>query len=146
MVFAWFRYNSGSRCSPESIWLLGWMVRKFIIVNKTHKSNPFDYKIMSNFFFFLFFYCLYRFLEPIVFGDYPFIMKALVRDGLPEFTDDEKTLIKGSFDFIGINYYTSRYATAVAFDKDATFSAYSDYQFAKVSGKLLWFHLQNSLI
>uniref|UniRef100_A0A7N2KYB0 Beta-glucosidase n=1 Tax=Quercus lobata TaxID=97700 RepID=A0A7N2KYB0_QUELO len=74
------------------------------------------------------------FLEPLVFGDYPFIMKALVRDGLPEFTDDEKTLIKGSFDFIGINYYTSRYATAVTFDKDATFSAYSDYQFATVSG------------
>ncbi|XP_030953642.1 beta-glucosidase 13-like [Quercus lobata] len=75
------------------------------------------------------------FLEPLVFGDYPFIMKALVRDGLPEFTDDEKTLIKGSFDFIGINYYTSRYATAVTFDTDATFSAYSDYQFATVSAE-----------
>ncbi|XP_030953641.1 beta-glucosidase 13-like [Quercus lobata] len=75
------------------------------------------------------------FLEPLVFGDYPFIMKALVRDGLPEFTDDEKTLIKGSFEFIGVNYYTSRYATAVAFDKDATFSIYSDYQFATVSVK-----------
>ena len=87
-----------------------------------------------------------RFLEPLVFGDYPFIMKALVRDGLSEFTDDEKTFIKGSFDFIGVNYYTSRYATAVAFDKDATFSKYSDYQFATVSGKLLRFHLQNSLI
>lgn len=101
---------------------------------------------MSNFFFFSFFYCMYRFLEPLVFGDYPFIMKALVRDGLPEFTDDEKTLIKGSFDFIGINYYTSRYATAVAFDKDKTYTAYSDYQYATVSGKFLWFHLQNSLI
>ncbi|KAM3713355.1 hypothetical protein ACJW31_01G248900 [Castanea mollissima] len=73
------------------------------------------------------------FLEPLVFGDYPFIMKALVGDGLPEFTDDEKTLIKGSFDFIGINYYTSRYATAVAFDKDTTYTVYSDYQFATVS-------------
>ncbi|XP_050256885.1 myrosinase 4-like [Quercus robur] len=61
-------------------------------------------------------------------------MKALVRDGLPKFTDDEKTLIKRSFDFIGINYYTSKYATTVAFDKDATFSAYSDYQFATISG------------
>ncbi|KAK7849443.1 furostanol glycoside 26-o-beta-glucosidase [Quercus suber] len=73
------------------------------------------------------------FLEPLVFGDYPFIMKALVRDGLPEFTDDEKTLITGAFDFIGINYYTSTYATAVAFDKDATFSTYTDYRFATVS-------------
>ena len=89
---------------------------------------------------------MYRFLEPLVFGDYPFIMKALVRDGLPEFTDDEKTLITGAFDFIGINYYTSTYATAVAFDKDTTYSTYTDYRFATVSGKLLWFHLQNSLI
>ena len=45
-----------------------------------------------------------RFLEPLVFRDYPFIMKDLVGDGLLEFTDDEKTLIKGSFEFIGVNY------------------------------------------
>ena len=75
---------------------------------------------------------MYRFLEPLVFGDYPFIMKALVRDGLPEFTDDEKTLITGAFYFIGINY-TSTYATAVAFDKDTTYSTYTNYRFAKLT-------------
>ena len=85
-------------------------------------------------------------MEPLMFGDYPFIMKALTRDGLPKFTNMEKNLVKGSFDFIGVNYYTSTYATAVAFDKDTTYSTYTDYRFATVSGKLLWFHLQNSLI
>ena len=35
-------------------------------------------------------------MEPLVFGDYPFIMKAMIRDGLPEFTEVEKDLIKGS--------------------------------------------------
>ena len=47
---------------------------------------------------------MYRFMEPLMFGDYPFIMKALTRDGLPKFTNMEKNLVKGSFDFIGVNY------------------------------------------
>ncbi|XP_048440049.1 beta-glucosidase 24-like [Pyrus x bretschneideri] len=50
------------------------------------------------------------YVEPLVYGDYPKSMRDLVRDRLPSFTKDEKNLIKGSFDFIGINYYTSIYA------------------------------------
>ncbi|PON63682.1 Glycoside hydrolase [Trema orientale] len=50
------------------------------------------------------------FMEPLVYGDYPESMKSLVKERLPTFTDEEKELVKGSFDFIGINYYTSRYA------------------------------------
>ncbi|XP_040372929.1 beta-glucosidase 24 [Rosa chinensis] len=49
------------------------------------------------------------FMEPIVYGHYPKSMRRLVRKRLPRFTKEEKKLIKGSFDFIGINYYTSRY-------------------------------------
>lgn len=49
-------------------------------------------------------------MEPLVFGDYPKSMKDLVKERLPVFTEEEKNLVKGSFDFIGINYYTSRYA------------------------------------
>ena len=37
-------------------------------------------------------------------------MKALVKDRLPKFTKEETKLINGSYDFIGINYYTSNYA------------------------------------
>lgn len=50
------------------------------------------------------------FLDPLVHGDYPSIMRSLVKDRLPTFTAEETKLINGSFDFIGINYYTSSYA------------------------------------
>ncbi|CAK9186962.1 unnamed protein product [Ilex paraguariensis] len=53
------------------------------------------------------------FLEPLIYGDYPFIMKALVGDNLPTFTDEQKSLVQGSYDFIGVNYYTSRYAKSL---------------------------------
>ncbi|XP_071181431.1 lactase/phlorizin hydrolase-like [Mytilus edulis] len=52
-------------------------------------------------------------------GDYPEIMKTKVaeksrlqnlsKSRLPVFTEEEKQMIKGSADFIGINHYTSRY-------------------------------------
>ena len=74
-------------------------------------------------------------MEPLVFGDYPFIMKAMIRDGLPEFTEVEKDLIKGSFDFIGINYYTSKYVISQQFDKDDTYTSNSQYQYAELKGK-----------
>ncbi|KAM3713356.1 hypothetical protein ACJW31_01G249000 [Castanea mollissima] len=74
------------------------------------------------------------FMEPLVFGDYPFTMKALVRDGLPEFTEAEKDLVKGSFDFIGINYYTSKYVISQQFDKDDTYTSNSHYQYAELTG------------
>ncbi|KAL4653165.1 hypothetical protein ACB092_01G283300 [Castanea dentata] len=73
------------------------------------------------------------FMEPLVFGDYPFTMKALVRDGLPEFTEAEKDLVKGSFDFIGINYYTSKYVISQQFDKDDTYTSNSQYQYAELT-------------
>ncbi|KAL4326096.1 hypothetical protein GQ457_11G028580 [Hibiscus cannabinus] len=47
------------------------------------------------------------FMEPLVRGQYPPIMQKLVKDRLPVFTEEDKELIKGSFDFIGLNYYTS---------------------------------------
>ncbi|KAK9933188.1 hypothetical protein M0R45_020392 [Rubus argutus] len=49
-------------------------------------------------------------MDPLTNGDYPKIMKSLVGDRLPRFTKEESKLLKGSFDFIGLNYYTSAYA------------------------------------
>ncbi|KAK4391964.1 Oleuropein beta-glucosidase [Sesamum angolense] len=51
------------------------------------------------------------FVAPIVTGDYPPIMRQLVADRLPKFSPEEEKLIKGSYDFLGINYYTTNYAT-----------------------------------
>lgn len=33
-----------------------------------------------------------------------------VGDRLPNFNEEERSFIKGSFDFLGVNYYTSNYA------------------------------------
>ncbi|XP_022888452.1 beta-glucosidase-like [Olea europaea var. sylvestris] len=51
------------------------------------------------------------FVAPVVTGDYPPVMRRLLRDRLPKFTQEQVTLVKGSYDFLGINYYTTHYAT-----------------------------------
>ncbi|WVZ00807.1 hypothetical protein V8G54_026876 [Vigna mungo] len=37
-------------------------------------------------------------------------MRSLVGERLPEFTEEESKLLVGSFDFLGVNYYTTYYA------------------------------------
>jgi len=51
------------------------------------------------------------FADPIYLGDYPKVMKKRLGDRLPEFTIQEKKLIKGSSDFFGLNHYTTMYAS-----------------------------------
>ncbi|KAI3710623.1 hypothetical protein L2E82_40411 [Cichorium intybus] len=52
------------------------------------------------------------FMEPLFSGKYPGTMIKYVTGGrLPEFTVEQAKLIKGSYDFLGLNYYTSYYAT-----------------------------------
>ena len=54
------------------------------------------------------------FLEPIVYGRYPAEMVNHVKDGrLPTFTPEESSMLKGSYDFIGLNYYLSFYVKDV---------------------------------
>jgi beta-glucosidase len=53
--------------------------------------------------------CTCRILDPLVFGDYPEVMKKNVGSRLPSFTKNQSELIKGSLDFIGINHYYSLY-------------------------------------
>uniref|UniRef100_A0A7N2LC35 Beta-glucosidase n=1 Tax=Quercus lobata TaxID=97700 RepID=A0A7N2LC35_QUELO len=50
------------------------------------------------------------FAHPITFGDYPQSLKAAVKERLPRFTEAQSQLLKGSIDFLSINYYTSNYA------------------------------------
>ncbi|KAK4396691.1 Oleuropein beta-glucosidase [Sesamum angolense] len=51
------------------------------------------------------------FVAPIVTGDYPRVMRERVGFRLPTFTPEQKKLITGSYDFIGMNYYTTYWAT-----------------------------------
>ncbi|HAV12121.1 MAG TPA: beta-glucosidase [Opitutae bacterium] len=49
--------------------------------------------------------------DPVVFGEYPAIMRERLGDRLPEFTPEQKQLLKGSADFLGLNHYTTHYAS-----------------------------------
>ncbi|XP_058779379.1 beta-glucosidase 12-like isoform X1 [Vicia villosa] len=51
------------------------------------------------------------FMDPLTVGDYPSSMRSLVGNRLPKFSSYQVNLVRGSFDFIGLNYYTSYYAT-----------------------------------
>lgn len=49
------------------------------------------------------------FADPVYFGKYPDSMRKQLGDRLPEFTEEEVALIKGSNDFYGMNHYTANY-------------------------------------
>ncbi|CAL4900331.1 unnamed protein product [Urochloa decumbens] len=50
-------------------------------------------------------------INPLVYGDYPKIMKRIVGSRLPKFTKEQSEMIRGTADFIGINHYTSVYVS-----------------------------------
>ncbi|KAF3579796.1 hypothetical protein DY000_02028697 [Brassica cretica] len=50
-------------------------------------------------------------LDPLIFGDYPKAIKRNAGKRLPSFTRKQTEMIRNSFDFIGINYYSARYVT-----------------------------------
>ncbi|XP_021728912.1 beta-glucosidase 13-like [Chenopodium quinoa] len=70
------------------------------------------------------------FMEPLTTGNYPHSMSSLVKDRLPKFTKEQSKMIKGSFDFLGLNYYTASYvanAPPMSFNGSITrFSYLSD--------------------
>jgi beta-glucosidase len=44
-----------------------------------------------------------------MYGDYPDVMKRNAGTRLPTFTDFESNQVKGSIDFLGVNYYLTVY-------------------------------------
>lgn len=54
------------------------------------------------------------FADPLYFGDYPAVMKERLGERLPEFTEVEKELVKGSADYFGLNHYTTMYAAGAS--------------------------------
>ncbi|RWR72709.1 Non-cyanogenic beta-glucosidase [Cinnamomum micranthum f. kanehirae] len=52
----------------------------------------------------------FMFMDPLNRGDYPTTMRSLVGQRLPKFTKEQSSMVNGSFDFIGLNYYTANYA------------------------------------
>ncbi|PON38487.1 Glycoside hydrolase, partial [Parasponia andersonii] len=75
-----------------------WMVPKF--------ETPASHKAASRALDFLFGWIV----DPIMLGDYPETMQFFVGSRLPKFTEEQSTFVKGSLDFLGLNYYTAKYA------------------------------------
>ncbi len=50
------------------------------------------------------------FADPVYFGDYPASMRERVGERLPEFSEKDAALLKGSSDFFGLNHYTTMMA------------------------------------
>ncbi|XLT32731.1 hypothetical protein HN873_064023, partial [Arachis hypogaea] len=49
------------------------------------------------------------YMGPLYNGEYPAVMVEKLGDRLPKFSKRESAMIKGSFDFLGLNYYTATY-------------------------------------
>ncbi|XP_027927891.1 beta-glucosidase 24-like [Vigna unguiculata] len=49
------------------------------------------------------------YMEPLTSGRYPKSMRSLVGKRLPKFSKHEAKLVAGSYDFLGLNYYTTYY-------------------------------------
>lgn len=52
-------------------------------------------------------------MEPIAYGNYPRSMQSIVGDRLPRFSKEQSSMLKGSFDFLGLNYYTGNFAAHI---------------------------------
>ncbi|KAK3015872.1 hypothetical protein RJ639_007816 [Escallonia herrerae] len=66
------------------------------------------------------------FLHPVTYGNYPPIMRGNVGKWLPEFSEAQSKMLKGSYDFVCINYYTSNYASPVLSANRANLSYTTD--------------------
>jgi beta-glucosidase len=51
------------------------------------------------------------FVDPVVNGHYPHSMRKYVGSRLPEFSEIESEKLRGSYDFLGVNYYTAKYVS-----------------------------------
>ncbi|GLT51250.1 hypothetical protein SLA2020_246710 [Shorea laevis] len=65
-------------------------------------------------------------IHPVVYGDYPKIMREMVGNRLPNFTKEQSEMIKGSFNILGVNYYTTMYAEDSGYDTGANLSYTTD--------------------
>lgn len=66
------------------------------------------------------------FADPIYRGDYPESMRQRVGDRLPKFEADDRYLLQDSADFLGLNHYTTMYASRPAPGQDLTMEVFGN--------------------
>jgi len=59
-------------------------------------------------------------MQPLTRGKYPKSLHSLLGNRLPNFTEEQSKLLIGSFDFIGLNYYTTNYAAHISHPINST--------------------------
>ncbi|KAE8776441.1 Beta-glucosidase 6 [Hordeum vulgare] len=79
------------------------------------------------------------FMHPLVYGDYPALMKSRVGARLPDFTAEQSQKLPGSFDFVGFNHYIVVRARAheSAFDLKQR-DYYADANGSNARGYFVW--------
>ncbi|KAG5253041.1 beta-glucosidase [Salix suchowensis] len=70
------------------------------------------------------------YMDPVTKGDYPQNMHDYVGERLPKFSEEESKMLRGSYDFIGVNYYTTYYAQNV---EDANYKTIGLMEDARVT-------------
>ncbi|KAF8369269.1 hypothetical protein HHK36_032722 [Tetracentron sinense] len=68
------------------------------------------------------------FMDPITYGNYPHSMRSIVGNRLPKFSEEQSMMVKGSFDFLGLNYYTANYAANLPYSNSVNISYTTDSQ------------------
>jgi beta-glucosidase len=63
-------------------------------------------------------------MHPLVYGDYPPIMRSRVGSRLPKFTEEQSKKLSGSCDFIGMTHY---HVTRTRDDENAFSLKFRDY-------------------
>ncbi|KAG2006778.1 beta-glucosidase [Coprinopsis cinerea AmutBmut pab1-1] len=79
--------------------------------------------------------------DPVYLGYYPPYMREVLGDRMPDFTEEEWKVVKGSSDFYGMNTYTTNLCRAGGDDE---FQGLVDYTFTRPDGTQLGTQAQSS--
>lgn len=81
------------------------------------------------------------FVDPLVYGTYPSVMREFVGSRLPSFEPEESKMLRGSFDFIGLNHYAAVFLEAATYDPDESGREYYTDMSVKIASKrMIWLH------
>ncbi|KAK3003659.1 hypothetical protein RJ639_017946, partial [Escallonia herrerae] len=83
------------------------------------------------------------YMDPLTTGDYGRTMRSLVGNRLPKFTAEQAKLIKGSMDFLGLNYYTAQFAVDMPSSNGVNQSYTTDSRATLISFQFLKLQLIN---
>jgi beta-glucosidase/6-phospho-beta-glucosidase/beta-galactosidase len=69
-----------------------------------------------------------RFVDPVIYGDYPDRIKFILGNRLPRFTEAQSKLVKGSIDFLALSYYSAGFAETIPSANGVNVTFWTDVQ------------------